>query len=114
MPLDAMEAMCKVLVPVFFRTTDFAALVTPTRTEPRFKVVGVKLTAGDPLLVVTLMAAVVPVTTPATVSLAVMVCDPVVCNVTVKVLIPALLLVKVKSGGRMAAESLLVKCTLPL
>ena len=51
-----------------------------------------------------------PVTEDITVSVAVMVCEPVVLSVTEKILTP---LVSVESAGNAPAPSLLVKCTVP-
>jgi hypothetical protein len=45
-PVTAIEVIVSVALPEFLRVTDLMALVTPVATAPKFKLVGVRVTAG--------------------------------------------------------------------
>jgi len=46
LPVMAIEVMVSVAFPEFFRVTIFTGLVTPVATAPKFRLVGVRVTAG--------------------------------------------------------------------
>jgi hypothetical protein len=111
--VSAGNALSKLMVPVTAKvivTPDEAlALVMAARSEPRPLSASV-VTTSD-VGPVTLMLPDVPVMEEVTVSVAVIVCVPVVSSVAENVPVP---LVNVALAGSVAEPSLLVKCTVPL